>query len=120
MLQLILVTHSLEELLTAAGNKFSISAKRLFTPQGGEIDDIKLIRDDDILYVSAGEGFIPLGPAVTSKSNSAVLPSINSKYHSDWITLNVGGKYFTTSRSTLLTKEPSSMLARLVAIYFSY
>ncbi|KAG8251556.1 BTB/POZ domain-containing protein kctd9 [Homalodisca vitripennis] len=109
---LILVTHSLEELLTAVGNKFSISAKRLFTSQGGEIDDIKLIRDDDILYVSAGEGFIPLGAAVCSKqTSSAIVPS---KYHSDWITLNVGGKYFTTSRSTLLTKEPSSMLASTI------
>uniref|UniRef100_A0A1B6MF92 KHA domain-containing protein n=1 Tax=Graphocephala atropunctata TaxID=36148 RepID=A0A1B6MF92_9HEMI len=111
--KLILVTHSLEELLTAAGNKFSMTAKRLFTPQGGEIDDIKLIRDDDILYVSAGEGFIPLGAAVNSKpTSSAIVPS---KYQSDWITLNVGGKYFTTSRSTLLTKEPASMLARMFA-----
>uniref|UniRef100_A0A170X1B3 Btb poz domain-containing protein kctd9 n=1 Tax=Triatoma infestans TaxID=30076 RepID=A0A170X1B3_TRIIF len=50
--KVVLVTHSLDELLTAAGNKFKITAKRLFTEKGGEIDDIKLIRDDDILYVS--------------------------------------------------------------------
>lgn len=31
-----------------------------------------------------------------------------------WVTLNVGGKYFTTSRSTLVSKEPNSMLARYV------
>lgn len=109
MFKLVLVTHSLEELLIAVGNKFSITAKRLFTVKGGEVEDIKLIRDDDVLYVSAGEGFIPLGPAVNSKPATATVPS---KYHSDWVTLNVGGKYFTTSRSTLLTKEPSSMLAR--------
>lgn len=41
---MVLVTHSLEELLTAAGNKFNLTAKRLFTEKGGEIDDIKLIR----------------------------------------------------------------------------
>lgn len=33
----------------------------------------------------------------------------------DWITLNVGGKYFSTSKSTLTTKEPNSMLARMFA-----
>ncbi|XP_060528756.1 BTB/POZ domain-containing protein KCTD9 [Cylas formicarius] len=32
---------------------------------------------------------------------------------SEWITLNVGGKYFTTSKRTLTTSEPSSMLARM-------
>lgn len=39
-----MVTHSIEELLLAASKKFEIYAKRVFTPQGGEIDDIKLIR----------------------------------------------------------------------------
>jgi len=38
------VTHSLDELLKAASAKFEITAKRIFTSQGGEIDDIKLIR----------------------------------------------------------------------------
>lgn len=39
-----MVTHSLDELLLAAGAKFEIIAKKMFTSQGGEIDDIKLIR----------------------------------------------------------------------------
>lgn len=80
--QVLLVTHSLEELLTAAGNKFGITAKRLFTPHGGELDDLKLIRDDDIVYVSAGEGFIPLGVATMSQQQQAVVPS---KPNSDWV-----------------------------------
>uniref|UniRef100_T1HJ00 KHA domain-containing protein n=1 Tax=Rhodnius prolixus TaxID=13249 RepID=T1HJ00_RHOPR len=100
--KVVLVTHSLEELLTAAGNKFNLTAKRLFTEKGGEIDDIK---DDDILYVSSGEYFIA--------PNSLIRRMEPKNLH--WVTLNVGGKYFTTSRSTLVSKEPNSMLARMFA-----
>lgn len=114
--KVILVTHSLDEILTTASSKFGMKAKRLFTRQGGEIDDIKLIRDDDILYVSEGEGFIPIGPATGPlKSNELGPPKAPKGSYSDWVTLNVGGKYFTTSRSTILTKEPNSMLARMFA-----
>ncbi|XP_033220597.1 BTB/POZ domain-containing protein KCTD9 isoform X2 [Belonocnema kinseyi] len=94
-----MVTHSVEELLAAASVKFEIVAKRIFTPQGGEIEDIKLVRDDDVLYVSNGEDFI------LREQNKIARCS-------DWVTLNVGGKYFSTTRSTLINKEPMSMLAR--------
>ncbi|GLG94340.1 hypothetical protein R5R35_013890 [Gryllus longicercus] len=119
--KVLLVTHSLEDLLTSASSKFSIVAKRLFTAKGGEIDDLKLIRDDDILYVSAGENFIPLASTQSSiSSNTAPAATSNkvqtcNKLNSEWVTLNVGGKYFTTSRSTLTTKEPMSMLSRMFA-----
>ncbi|XP_022207535.1 BTB/POZ domain-containing protein KCTD9 [Nilaparvata lugens] len=113
--KVILVTHSLDELLNTATNKFGIVARRLFTPQGGEIDDLKLLRDDDILYVSGGEGFIPVGPIRGPVRTNELSPPKASNGLSDWVTLNVGGKYFTTSRSTLSTKEPNSMLARMFA-----
>nr|CAD7195084.1 unnamed protein product [Timema douglasi] len=130
--KVVLVTHSLEELLIAASSKFGIVAKRLFTPHGGEIDDLKLIRDDDILYVTESEDFIPivnyssLANNACGSSNCAPTVPIPAQYsereqhtwrkkNSEWVTLNVGGKYFTTSRSTLLTKEPMSMLARMFA-----
>lgn len=82
-------------------------------------------RDDDILYVAESESFIPVGstirsfPCMNSQSASLVTPNdsstpLCSKLNTEWVTLNVGGKYFTTSRSTLMTKEPMSMLARLV------
>jgi len=96
-----LVTHSLEDLLTSASVKFGIQAKRLFTSQGGEIDDLKLLRDDDVLYVSEGEDFQGSSPHRPKKCSS------------EWIVLNVGGTCFSTTRSTLVAKEPSSMLSRM-------
>ena len=63
-------------------------------------------RDNDVLYVSSGEDFIPV---VEPKSNYGL--SRNSGKVGDWVILNVGGTYFTTSLVTI-TKEPSSMLAR--------
>ncbi|KAL1137866.1 hypothetical protein AAG570_009562 [Ranatra chinensis] len=100
--KVVLITHSLEELLMAASSKFSITAKRIFTQKGGEIDDLK---DDDILYISSGEA-----------NTNTNLPAVKCEVrNSHWVTLNVGGKYFTTSRSTLVSKEPNSMLARMFA-----
>ncbi|XP_071871324.1 BTB/POZ domain-containing protein KCTD9 isoform X2 [Bombus fervidus] len=101
-----IVNSSLDELLTAAGSKFNITAKRIFNVQGGEIDDINIVRDDDVLYVSCGEDFIPKDkPCTRSQINQNTV-------NSEWITLNVGGKYFTTTRDTLTKKEPTCMLAR--------
>uniref|UniRef100_A0A1Q3FD83 Putative afh1-interacting protein fip2 n=1 Tax=Culex tarsalis TaxID=7177 RepID=A0A1Q3FD83_CULTA len=48
-------------------------------------------------------------PACSSSSNS----SVPTPYK--WVSLNVGGKVFTTTLSTLLNKEPGSMLARMFA-----
>ncbi|XP_071871323.1 BTB/POZ domain-containing protein KCTD9 isoform X1 [Bombus fervidus] len=102
-----IVNSSLDELLTAAGSKFNITAKRIFNVQGGEIDDINIVRDDDVLYVSCGEDFIPKDkPCTRSQINQNTV-------NSEWITLNVGGKYFTTTRDTLTKKEPTCMLARM-------
>ncbi|XP_058442983.1 BTB/POZ domain-containing protein KCTD9 [Malaya genurostris] len=48
-------------------------------------------------------------------STSNKLPSSIESSSSKWISLNVGGKIFTTTLSTLLNKEPRSMLARMFA-----
>ncbi|XP_075527674.1 BTB/POZ domain-containing protein KCTD9-like isoform X2 [Dermacentor variabilis] len=99
-----LVPGSLDELLKAISSKFGIRAKRLFTSRGGEIDDTSLIRDEEALFVSSGESF-------TDTSSSAPQPLACG--NPDWVLLNVGGKHFATTRSTLVSKEPCSMLGRL-------
>ncbi|KAL3252333.1 hypothetical protein MRX96_017653 [Rhipicephalus microplus] len=94
-----LVPRTLDELLEAIAAKFGIQAKRLFTSKGGEIDDTCLIRDEETLFVSSGESFIA--------------PESLAPEKPDWVLLNVGGKHFATTRSTLVSKEPDSMLGRL-------
>ncbi|XP_053209873.1 BTB/POZ domain-containing protein KCTD9-like isoform X1 [Panonychus citri] len=145
--KVLLVTHSLEDLLKDASAKLNITAKKAFTPQGGEIDDIKLIRDDDILYISSGEPFIQIpdhlltcnstntqyqrnrgfhgnsSPLLVSLplASGSLLSSISSSSSSssyqsassEWISLNIGGKVFSTTKQTLISKEPNSMLSRM-------
>ncbi|CAG2108358.1 unnamed protein product, partial [Medioppia subpectinata] len=108
------VDHSLDELLTNSSQKFGVQCKRLFTKDGGEIDDIQLVKDDDILYVSDGQPFIKPTADDTNKDTNKSIININSA--NEWILLNIGGKIFSTTRSTLVAKEPNSMLARMFAI----
>ncbi|KAM4676214.1 BTB/POZ domain-containing protein KCTD9 isoform 2-T2 [Discoglossus pictus] len=63
-------------------------------------------QDDDVLYVCEGEPFIepPTDPMPLEQLTGG---------HTDWLTLNVGGRYFTTTRSTLVSKEPDSMLSHM-------
>lgn len=49
-------------------------------------------RDNELLYISEGGDFCS---------------------EKEWVTLNVGGKLFTTTRMTLTAKEPYSMLSRM-------
>ncbi|CAI9732578.1 BTB/POZ domain-containing protein KCTD9-like [Octopus vulgaris] len=115
---------SLDEILLEAGRKLGITARSLYTPQGGFIDDIKLIRDDDVLYVSDGEPFKPyLSTRTSHHASVSVAPTVAAKEkqrtklvpadRNEWLTLNIGGKLFSTTRSTLTRQEPASMLARM-------
>uniref|UniRef100_A0A3P9MUE0 BTB/POZ domain-containing protein KCTD9 n=1 Tax=Poecilia reticulata TaxID=8081 RepID=A0A3P9MUE0_POERE len=104
--KVVAVYGTLSDLLSVASNKLGIKASCLYNGKGGLIDDIALIRDDDVLYVSEGDPFIdPQSEVrVTSDQHGA---------HTDWLTLNIGGRLFTTTRSTLVSKEPESMLAHM-------
>nr|XP_033806356.1 BTB/POZ domain-containing protein KCTD9 isoform X3 [Geotrypetes seraphini] len=104
--KVVAVYGSLSDLLSVASSKLGIKAASIYNGKGGLIDDIALIRDDDVLYVCEGEPFID--PQSDMKASEEVYGS-----HTDWLTLNVGGRSFTTTRSTLISKEPDSMLAHM-------
>lgn len=108
--------NSLEAFKTAVSKQFDIDAEKLkiFTENGCEVDDLLLIRDEDKLFIKD----ICVKDVEICNNIENNLKSIsveNTKEVSDWITLNVGGKHFTTTRSTLIAKEPLSMLARMFA-----
>uniref|UniRef100_A0A8V5GT79 BTB/POZ domain-containing protein KCTD9 n=1 Tax=Melopsittacus undulatus TaxID=13146 RepID=A0A8V5GT79_MELUD len=104
--QVVAVYGTLSDLLSVASNKLGIKATSVYNGKGGLIDDIALIRDDDVLFVCEGEPFID--PQTDGRPHEGLTGS-----HTDWLTLNVGGRYFTTTRSTLVNKEPDSMLAHM-------
>ena len=78
----------------------------LYSPQGGLIDGMDLIKDNDVLHIYKQKPDT-IGDCVL---NSELR---ESQYSGDWIRLNVGGKYFVTTRATLTNKEPNSMLSRM-------
>jgi len=50
-------TGTLDALLRLASEKFLVKAKKLFLSDGGEVEDVNVLRDNDVVYVSAGEAF---------------------------------------------------------------
>uniref|UniRef100_A0A3Q3K2L4 BTB/POZ domain-containing protein KCTD9 n=1 Tax=Monopterus albus TaxID=43700 RepID=A0A3Q3K2L4_MONAL len=104
--KVVAVYGTLSDLLSVASNKLGIRASCLYNGKGGLIDDITLIRDDDVLFVSEGDPFID------PQSEAKVTSGLHGA-HTDWLTLNIGGRLFTTTRSTLVSKEPDSMLAHM-------
>ncbi|XP_072934872.1 BTB/POZ domain-containing protein KCTD9 [Epargyreus clarus] len=115
--KLMAVEDSMEALKTKIAASFLLEKDTvtLFTANGCEIEDVRVIRDDENVYLS------PVCEHECHDYDSVRNSSLGTdeersvKGVSDWITLNVGGKHFTTSRSTLLVKEPLSMLARMFA-----
>ncbi|ELU09160.1 hypothetical protein CAPTEDRAFT_51362, partial [Capitella teleta] len=106
--KLIAIDQDIGDVVKTAGEKLGLpSASILFTSLGASVDSTALIRDDEALYVSCGEPF--KAPEKGSANGAFMSPNKQT----DWLVLNVGGKLFSTTRSTLVGKETDSMLARM-------
>lgn len=103
-----------DKLIVNVLDKFGLDGKtqvRLLSTKGGEIDDVDLIRDDEILYLlECGEVF---HSETLNQEKSLCTKMAQLESSNDWIRLNVGGRVFTTTLDTIALKEPNSMLARM-------
>lgn len=109
--KVIAVPDKLEELLIAAQKKLDLpSVTSVYTKNGGLVDAIELIRDDEVLYVSSEGPVVGKHPSCITNGDSHDVNE--AKSFTDWVTLNVGGQIFTTTRATLMN-EPTSMLAKM-------
>uniref|UniRef100_H2XPV2 KHA domain-containing protein n=1 Tax=Ciona intestinalis TaxID=7719 RepID=H2XPV2_CIOIN len=98
-----------QELLQQVESEYHAHVNVLYTKDGASITDIDLIRDDDLLYVANN-----LENPVPNNSDDVTVNKMQYNHKSsEWITLNVGGKLFTTTRTTLVTRDPESMLAKM-------
>ncbi|XP_063834737.1 BTB/POZ domain-containing protein KCTD9 [Ostrinia nubilalis] len=120
--KLMVVENSIEEFKTVISTQFKLPLEdiKLFSPNGCEINDTRVIRDNEKVYLNHEK--VGDGASCDIDEKSLEKLSITENYElqekkvvSDWIILNVGGKHFTTTRSTILAKEPLSMLARMFA-----
>ena len=85
-------------------------ATRVYNIRGGEIDTVNYIIPNETLYISKGESFIT--PASTFLLKISLICKLVFSNADQWVTINVGGKLFSTTRSTL-TRDPTSMLAKM-------
>lgn len=104
--KVVAVCGSLGDLLSVASEKLGIRASSVYNGSGGLIDDVALIRDDDVLYMWDGD-------CSEEDDGEELGDPEKCQPHTDWLTLNVGGRCFTTTRSTLVSKDPDSMLAHM-------
>jgi len=103
---------SLTDLMKEACEKLDVEGKIMYTGDGVPVQCIADLDFGEALYVSCGEPFVSTDTCTASEDQSSVTDEMRGQ---KWIRLNVGGKQFLTTLSTLTAKEPDSMLARMFA-----
>jgi len=72
---LVAVPGTLDGFLKMAGEKLKCKAERAYTENGGYIDDVALIRDDEKIFISGGEPFFKFDSSKVKTYKIAVLGS---------------------------------------------
>ncbi|XP_070539871.1 BTB/POZ domain-containing protein KCTD9-like [Ptychodera flava] len=115
--QVVALPETMEELYCTASDTFHIENNSvvIYTDRGARVNDIRLVRDNDVLYAAEqSEAFkdpqVVLSQGLLTCNELSSTACITSK---QWVTLNVGGKCFTTTRNTLTCRDSDSMLARM-------
>lgn len=99
----ITVNENLSDLLLELSKTFNKDITQIYDSNKVQILDTKSLNDGDHIYFTSSKIDSELNDTLNEISKLSI--STN-----DWITLNVGGKIFQTTRGTL-TKCPKSMLA---------
>jgi len=107
--KVITIPESYEKLVAITSEYFKCTIEVISLVDGSIVSSIDLLRDNDTIYVS-DQPFLEEKNVPQVEIKSPVCAAAVSKRN--WITLNVGGKCFATTRSTLM-KYPESMLSNM-------
>jgi hypothetical protein len=103
---------TLESLIREKLELTSLNIKKICLRNGVTIDTCNQLKDDDFVYVivDGGDNKQEINEMLSLEPRTELIKD-------EWITLNVGGKLFNTTRTTLV-REPDSFFGRMFSLEF--